>query len=652
MADYIGQQLGNYQLTRLIGDGAFAQVYLGEHIHLGTQAAIKVLDAQLTSDPVEWFRNEARTIARLVHPNIVRVLDFGIEGHTPFLVMEYAPNGTLRQRHDKGVPLPLPTVVSYVKQIAEALQYAHDEKLIHRDVKPENMLLGRRNEILLSDFGIAMMIKTFKDENVEDVAGTLVYMAPEQLQGQPVQASDQYALGIIAYEWITGERPFNGSPNEVISQHLIATPPPLRNRVSNIAPAVEQVIMKVLAKDPEMRFRSVREFALALEQVSRYQAPAPNNQYRDFAPEQGGIEGGGTSQAIAPSPFFEEAGPAVVKNTTPLPPSLLPPLRPARPAEPIGTVLCNYRGHLQGVRSLSWSPDGTHIVSASQERTVHIWNAMTGSTINIYNDQSTAIHCVAWSPDGTRIAMAGADAHIQVWDFATSRLVASYRGHLGNTVNAIAWSPGQYFLASAASDGRVHVWDATAGRALTIYQGHTASVNMLAWFPDEISPAPGRDYRIVSGGDDHSVQIWDAFTGTNITHHQGYPARVISVDWSPRVYSSLSLGSSFSAGILNSSRVGCGREDGMVQMWDTATNREVLSYRYPAPISVVAWSPNGTRFAYGSLDKKVEVWDTRTNLRLHIFSHTAPTHVLAWSPSGKYIASGGGDGSIQIWAAP
>jgi serine/threonine protein kinase len=651
MADYIGQQLGNYQLTRLVGDGAFAQVYLGEHIYLGTQAAIKVLDTQLTSDPVEWFRTEARTIARLVHPNIVRVLDFGIEGNTPFLVMEYAPNGTLRQRHAKGAPLPLPTVVSYVKQIAEALQYAHDEKLIHRDVKPENMLLGRRNEVLLSDFGIAMMIKTFKDENVEDVAGTLVYMAPEQLQGHPLKASDQYALGIITYEWITGERPFNGSPTEVLSQHLIAPPPPLRKKVPTIAPAVEQVVMKVLEKAPEKRFRSVREFALALEQASRYQTPTPSSQYEAFAPGQGSIEGG-TSQAVAAPSFFEEPVPAVVKNTTPPPPSILPPLRPARPVEPIGTVLCNYRGHLQGVRSLSWSPDGTRIVSASHEKTVHIWNAMTGSTINIYNDQSNVIDLVAWSPDGTRIAMVGADAHIQVWDFVTNRLIASYRGHLGNTVNAIAWSPGQFFLASAASDGRVHVWDAMTGRLITIYQGHAGSVNMLAWFPDEASPAPGRDYRIVSGGDDRSVQIWDAFTGTNITRHQGYPARVTSVDWSPRVYSSLSLGSSFSASILNSSRVGCGRDDGMVQMWDTATNREVLSYRYAAPISVVAWSPNGARFAYGGKDAKAEVWDTRTNLRLFTFSHATPTQVLAWSPSGKHIASGGSDGTIQVWVAP
>src|SRR6059058_3100404 len=158
MADSsIDQRLGNYRLIRLLGHGGFADVYLGEHIHLNTLAAIKVLDARLTADEITQFRNEARTIARLEHPHIVRVLEFGVEGHTPFLVMSYAPNGTLRQRHPRGTPIPITTIIPYVKQVADALQYAHNERLIHRDVKPENMLLGRHNNVLLSDFGIALI---------------------------------------------------------------------------------------------------------------------------------------------------------------------------------------------------------------------------------------------------------------------------------------------------------------------------------------------------------------------------------------------------------------------------------------------------------------------------------------------------------------
>src|SRR5437667_7729930 len=136
MTDLLGQQLGNYRLIRLLGHGGFADVYLGEHIHLNTLAAIKVLDARLTADEITQFRNEARTIARLEHPHIVHVLDFGVEDRLPFLVMSYAPNGTLRQRHPKGIRLTPDEVMPYIKQVAHALQYAHNAKLMHSAAQP------------------------------------------------------------------------------------------------------------------------------------------------------------------------------------------------------------------------------------------------------------------------------------------------------------------------------------------------------------------------------------------------------------------------------------------------------------------------------------------------------------------------------------
>jgi serine/threonine protein kinase len=209
MTDRVGQQLGHYHLLRLLGQGGFADVYLAEHVHLETQVAVKVLSMRLSGEYVEQFRTEARTVARLVHSHIVRVLDFGVEDGTPYLVMDYAPGGTLRQLHPKGTRLPLPTIVSYVKQLAEALQYAHERKLIHRDIKPENMLLDENGQLLLSDFGIALVTQSTRYQNTQEVIGTAAYMAPEQLQGKPRRASDQYALGIVVYEWLCGDRPFD-----------------------------------------------------------------------------------------------------------------------------------------------------------------------------------------------------------------------------------------------------------------------------------------------------------------------------------------------------------------------------------------------------------------------------------------------------------
>src|SRR5207249_5219547 len=134
MQEHVGQELGNYQLMQLLGQGHWASVYLGEHLHLHTQAAIKVLHGPWAESEVESFLSEARMLARLRHPHIVRVLDFGVQQGTPFLVMEYAPGGTLRRLHPKGMRLPLQTVVAYLKQVAFALQYAHDQRLIHRDL--------------------------------------------------------------------------------------------------------------------------------------------------------------------------------------------------------------------------------------------------------------------------------------------------------------------------------------------------------------------------------------------------------------------------------------------------------------------------------------------------------------------------------------
>ena len=271
-----GQQIGNYRLVRLIGHGGFADVYLGEHQYLKTPVAIKLLQAKvIRKDTRQDFLQEAQTIARLLHPHIVRVTDFGVQRKTPFLVMEYAPNGTLRQRHPMGTILPLTTLLPYVRQIAAALQYAHDAGVIHRDVKPENMLVGRNNEILLSDFGVAMSIQLSQSSFPPQVIiGTKAYMAPEQIQGHPVPATDQYALGAVVYEWLSGTSPFYTTSLQASQSNTTlrpydanqsALPPSLSENAPNVTPAVEQVVMKALAHNPELRFQNVQAFAAALE---------------------------------------------------------------------------------------------------------------------------------------------------------------------------------------------------------------------------------------------------------------------------------------------------------------------------------------------------------------------------------------------------
>jgi serine/threonine protein kinase len=252
---------GRYHQIRYLARGGFADVYLGEHIQLKREVAIKVLHTQLSGKAIDRFREEARTLARLDHPHIVRVWDFDVTGEVPFLIMDYIPNGSLRRWHPKGDRIPLSGVVTYVNHVASALQYAHGQKLVHRDVKPENMLVGQNGQIVLSDFGIATIAHSTSVLSDQTVAGTIPYMAPEQLEGHPVPASDQYSLGVVVYEWLCGERPFHGPP--------VVPPPSLCEQVPGIPPAVEQVVLKALSTDLGDRFASVQAFATALEQASR-----------------------------------------------------------------------------------------------------------------------------------------------------------------------------------------------------------------------------------------------------------------------------------------------------------------------------------------------------------------------------------------------
>lgn len=259
-----GQTLGNYELLHLIGQGSFAEVYVGKQRYIETIVAIKVLQ-RIGPETNESFRREARTIAHLQHPHIMHIYDFGIEDQTPYLAMEYTPIGSLRSVHPSGSRLSCEQIVIYVKQIASALDYAHQQRVIHRDIKPENILLNARREVLLSDFGIAVVLPTMDTFATQNQAGTPLYMAPEQIRSHPVPASDQYALAVMIYEWLCGELPFRGSLFELFTQHLYQPPPGLVDRVPGLPPAVENVVFRALAKNPQQRFPTMQDFAHALE---------------------------------------------------------------------------------------------------------------------------------------------------------------------------------------------------------------------------------------------------------------------------------------------------------------------------------------------------------------------------------------------------
>ena len=283
-----GQEIGRYQVLSLIGHGANGDVYLAEDPRIQQQVAIKVFQSETSptgdsgsGNSLAIFRDEARAIDRLKHPRIVHLNAYDeatIDGKSIiYIVTPYYKDGSLAKwLEQRGAnKLSLEDVTHLINQAADALQYAHNFQIVHRDVKPSNFLIDtegitnpNRPNLLLTDFGIAISTSNTTASVGHTSSGGLAYMAPEQFNGQSVFASDQYALAIIAYELLTGHPPFLGAPQVIMRQHLVSQPEPPSSVISNLPKAIDTVILYALAKKPEDRFGSIEAFSAAFQRGS------------------------------------------------------------------------------------------------------------------------------------------------------------------------------------------------------------------------------------------------------------------------------------------------------------------------------------------------------------------------------------------------
>jgi serine/threonine protein kinase len=268
LSAYDGRSLGRYRLEKLLGKGGMAEVYRATDTKLARTVAVKViLETHAVEEHfLERFLREARMVASLEHPNILPIYDFGEENGMPFLVMPYLPGGSLRERLKAG-PVPFTLGSSWIAELADALDAAHAVGVLHRDVKPANVLLGKGDRLFLADFGIAKMEESLTGLTATGVVvGTPIYMAPEQAQGHPASpATDRYALAVVAFEILSGRPPFEGeSALSLMHQHVSTPPPLLSARVAGLPDGLDAVLTRALAKDPAARPPTCRALAEAV----------------------------------------------------------------------------------------------------------------------------------------------------------------------------------------------------------------------------------------------------------------------------------------------------------------------------------------------------------------------------------------------------
>ena len=347
----IGKQLGAYHIQSKLGEGGMARVYKAYHARLRRDVAIKVILSQIAeqTDFKARFEREAQLIASLEHPNIVAVYDFGELGNLTYLVMQYVGGGTLRDQLRGGYSLEPRRAILCAQQMARALHHAHQRGIVHRDVKPQNMLVSASdpNHLLLSDFGIARLFNNPQESslpnlspmagtmgteptmtNVNQIVGTAEYMSPEQINGKAVDArTDVYALGVVLFQVLTGEVPFHSTTIPgLLYQHVYTAPRPVREVNPYVPQILAQIVAKAMEKAPEDRFQSAEAMAQALEvayhhvthQLSTSSGPIPasyNPPGTDFSQTMPGQN----RPPIGPNSYYEQPSNAGIKNTGVIP---------------------------------------------------------------------------------------------------------------------------------------------------------------------------------------------------------------------------------------------------------------------------------------------------------------------------------------------
>jgi WD40 repeat protein/tRNA A-37 threonylcarbamoyl transferase component Bud32 len=656
----IGKRFGSYRVVSLLGHGGMGSVWLAERVDglFARRIALKLVHSALMSRVTsERFAREREILASLNHPNIARLIDAGIaEDGQPYLALEFVtgmPFTTYCDEHR----LPIRERLELFGQVLGAVHYAHAHLVIHRDLKPANILVTEDSQVRLLDFGIAKLLSeaAAKETELTQFGGrafTPDYAAPEQISGAPITtATDVYALGVMLYELLTGERPYRlkrDSRGELEEAILQADPvAPSRAALSEIAAAARATTVKKLASALKGDLNTITIKALKKVTAERY---ATANAFgEDIARFLGGdvvlaqpdrvsyralkfarrhwvglaafavlvltLAGGLAATSYEARLASQQRDAALEARFRSLTQTAAGHLKDADVPGALGIILeiLPRRG-----ADRTYTPEALSVFQEARAADIQLL-VLAGHT--------DRVRSAAFSADGQRIVTASADKTARVWDALSGRQTLLLSGHT-KRVNSATFSPDGHRIVTSSADTSARIWDATTGQQLMLLAGHGDRVHGAAFSPD--------GQRVATASYDKTARIWDAATGREITVLNGHTDTVCTVAFSP-----------------DGGRVVTASYDKTARIWDAATGRQItILSGHLQSLADARFSPDGSRIVTASDDKTARIWNVATGREMLVLKgHSLQVDGANFSPDGDRVVTASDDNTARVWDA-
>jgi len=575
---------GRYRFENLVAEGGFAQVWRAYDQELDRFVAIK-FPKPTRIQSQEAFIQEARRLAKLNHPGIVSVYDVGRDEGSCFFVSELIEGGTLEELLNNKSYTEKQAIESVI-QIADALAYAHNQHIIHQDIKPANILIDKNGRALLADFGINRSALS---------TGTLKYMSPEQLNGIACDGrTDIYSLGVVLHELVTGSLPYPLSEPTGLRRSILNGV-----TIGNLSPKLKPICEKALSKDTSNRYQTADQLADDLRR-SLEPKPKKGSMWIGLAPilllaglttwmftkrSETILRADSQFLAIDYSPDGKELLTGNLPNKV-----QLWDLKTEK-------SIRKFEGLIDWVRCIDYSADGKYVVAGSggtisekstlvvgKDNIAILWDARTANEIQRFGPIDNPITTIAISPDSKEIVTGSDDGLVRIWDRSTGQIKLELSGH-GPMVRSVKFVPKQRWVASAGIDSTIRVWDLDSESEIRCIRGHVGEIEAIA--------CSSNGKWIVSGSKDHTVRLWDIETGEEIKRFDGHLFHVVSVCFSP-----------------DDRKVLSGSFDRTLRLWDIATGKELKLFAgHTNGMNTVAFSPDGKQVASGSVDQTARIWN-------------------------------------------